>query len=391
MQTNPNRYLTGWRFRMYQAGALLRACRLALQAYPNVSDAWRALRSLLEKNGKNNRFRHLHKAVVVEGRVFSMMSVSGSPSPGLDTMLRNELHRSVPIPGFTKGMLLLFMAITKKCSMHCEHCFEWEALNHKDVMSVEDIRTIIRKFQARGLANVELGGGEPMNRFHDLLEILRQSDTEQSDFWIVSSGYLLDGARAKKLKEAGLTGVSISLDHWDADEHDRFRGLNGAFEWAVQGAQNARRAGLVVGLNLVPSRDFCTPEHLWRYLQLAQSLQVHFIRILEPRAVGHYAESGEAVELTEAHWTVLEAFHQKIQTGRAYRHYPIIEYHGTFQRKVGCGGGGERYLYVDTDGDIHACPFCRNKCGSAISGTIEDGLKALKQASGCHAYHLVES
>ncbi len=390
METNNNRFLTGWRFKMYQAGVLLRACRIAVQSYPNLRDAGRAIRGLLEKNSKNNRYRHLHKAVVVGGRTFSMMSVSGSPSPGLDTMLRNELHRSVPIPGFTKGMLLLFMAITKKCSMHCEHCFEWEALNHKDVMSVEDMLTIIRKFQARGLANVELGGGEPMNRFHDLLEILQQSDTRQTDFWVVSSGYLLDEARAKQLKDAGLTGISISLDHWDAGEHDRFRGLKGAFDWAVRAAQNARKAGLVVGLNLVPTRDFCTPEHLWHYLQLAQSLQVHFIRILEPRAVGHYAQSDEAVELMEEHWTVLENFHRKIQTGRAYRYYPIIEYHGTFQRQVGCGGGGERYLYVDTDGYFHACPFCRNKCGSAINGTIEEGLTALKQASGCHAYHLVE-
>ena len=47
MQTNPNRYLTGWRVRLYQAGVLLRACRIALQAYPNLRDAWLALRGEL--------------------------------------------------------------------------------------------------------------------------------------------------------------------------------------------------------------------------------------------------------------------------------------------------------------------------------------------------------
>ena len=387
---NKNHYLTGWRFKQYQAGALLRAWRIARQSYPNITDAWKAVWGLIKNNRLNNRFRHLNKAVVVDGRVFSMMSMPGRPSPGMDNLLRNELHRIVPIPGFTKGLILLFLAMTKKCSMRCEHCYEWEALNHKDVLSVDDLLLIIRKFQTRGLSNVELCGGEPMNRFHELLEVLRRSDTRRMDFWVVTSGYRLDAVRARQLKEAGLTGISISLDHWNTEEHDRFRGLPGAFDWALQAAKNAREAGLVVGLNLMPTRVFCTHENLWRYLQLAKSLQVHFVRIFEPRAVGHYAESEEPVELTEQHWAVLEDFHREVQTGPAYRDYPLVEYHGTFQRRVGCGGAGERYLYVDTDGDFHACPLCRHKCGNAVRGSVEEGLALLKSASGCHAYHLVQ-
>ena len=386
---NKNHYLTGLRFRQYQAGALLQAWRIARQAYPNISDACKAVWGLVKNNRLNNHFRHLQKAVVVGGRVFSMMSMPGRPSPGMDNLLRNELHRIVPIPGFTKGLILLFLAMTKKCSMRCEHCYEWESLNHKDVLSVDDLLLIIRKFQARGLSNVELCGGEPMNRFDDLLEVLHKSDTQQMDFWVVTSGYRLDAVRAAQLKEAGLTGISISIDHWDASEHDRFRGLPGAFEWATQAARNARSAGLVVGLNLVPTRTSCTRPDLERYLHLARSLEVHFVRIFEPRAVGHYAMTGEAVELTEQHWAVLEDFHRTVQTDSAYRDYPLVEYHGTFQRHVGCGGGGERYLYIDTDGDFHSCPLCRHKCGNAVSGTIEDGLKTLKEDSGCHAYHLV--
>lgn len=389
MKDQGNRYLHGSQFKLYQARALWRAWQIARQSYPNLSDAIKAVRGLIQNNRLNNRFRHLNKAVVVEGRVFSMMSMPGRPSPGMDNLLRNELHRIVPIPGFTKGLILLFLAMTKKCSMHCEHCYEWDALNHKDVLSVANLLLIIRKFQARGLSNVELCGGEPMNRFRELLDVLQQSDTRQMDFWVVTSGYLLDARRAKQLKAAGLTGISISLDHWDRAEHDRFRGMPGAFNWALLAARSARDAGLVVGLNVMPTRAFCTREHLMRYLELAKSLRVHFVRIFEPRSVGHYATAGETVELDEQHWTVLEDFHREIQTGRAYRDYPLVEYHGTFQRHVGCGGAGERYLYVDTDGDFHACPLCRNKCGNAVSGTIEAGLEALQESSGCHAYHLV--
>ena len=384
-----NQYLTGWRFKMYQAAILWRAWQIARQEYPDWTRALRAVRGMIEKSRINNQYRHLHKSVRVNGRTFSMMSVSGYPSAGLDTMLRNELHRSVSIPGFTRGMLLVFMAITKKCSLQCAHCFEWDTLNQKETLSTADILTIIRKFQSRGLANIELSGGEPVNRFQDLLEILQKSDTRQTDFWVVSSGYRLDADRAHQLKAAGLTGLSISLDHWDAREHDRFRGRPGAFDWAVQAVGHARSAKLVTALNLVPARSFCTRENLWRYLQLARSLQVHFVRILEPRAVGHYAGQSDAVELTKGHWSVIEDFHREIQTSPIYRDFPIVEYHGAFQRQVGCGGSGERYLYIDADGDFHSCPLCRNKCGSALTGSIEAGLAAMKQSGGCHAYHPV--
>lgn len=389
MLTDRNQYLTGWRHTWFQLRSLFRAWSFARQTYPAIGAAFRAMWGFLKNNWRNNRYRRLHKAVVVGDRTFSMIGLPGRPSAAMRTVLKNELNRIVPIPGFTQGLLLLIIAITKKCSLQCAHCLEWEALNQKEILSVDDLLVIIRKFQERGLGTVEISGGEPLNRFHDLLEVLQKSDTGRTDFWVISSGYQLSAARAQQLKAAGLTGMTISLDHWDAAEHDRFRGLPGAFDWAVQAARNARDAGLVVGLNLVATRDFCTPEHLWHYMHLAKSLQVHFVRILEPRAVGHFALSGAPVELEERHWSVLSDFHRDIQTRRAYRDYPIVEYHGSYQRVAGCGGAGNRYLYIDTDGDFHACPFCRHKCGNAVTGSIEDGLLALKQASGCHAFHSV--
>jgi len=44
---------------------------------------------------------------------------------------------------------------------------------------------------------------------------------------------------------------------------------------------------------------------------------------------------------------------------------------------------------VDTDGDMHACPFCQHKCGSALCDGLESGKIRMEQASGCHAYETV--
>jgi len=70
---------------------------------------------------------------------------------------------------------------------------------------------------------------------------------------------------------------------------------------------------------------------------------------------------------------------------KQYRKYPILCYHGYYQRKVGCFGAGNRSLYVDTDGDLQACPFCRTKTGSALSGELDRAIEDL-MAAGCQRF-----
>lgn len=384
----PTIVLSGWRFWQRRLLLLLpRAIKIALRSYPDWHEARTALRGLRAVIQENDRIRHITKGAVVGGRFFTIMSYPGGPSAAQDVFIKNELHRVRPIPGHTPGLLLLIVAMTKKCPLRCEHCFEWDALNGRDTLSADDVRSIIQKFQTRGVAQVELSGGEPLNRFDDLLRIVGESDTTASDFWVLTSGYRLTADRAGALKAAGLTGVSVSLDHWDAAEHDQFRGMKGSFDWAEQAVRNARAVGLAVGLSLTPVKRFCTTENLFRYGELAKRWGVHFIRIVEPRAVGHYA--GQPVELSPSELAVVEGFARTMQREPHYRDYPIIDYYGTYQRAVGCSGAGERFLYVDTDGDMHVCPFCQHKCGSAVYGTVEEGLDKMRQASRCHAFQTV--
>jgi MoaA/NifB/PqqE/SkfB family radical SAM enzyme len=119
------------------------------------------------------------------------------------------------------------------------------------------------------------------------------------------------------------------------------------------------------------------------YANLAKNMGVSFIQILEPRAVGHY--NGKDVLLDAGHEKILEAFYLKMNYQKRYRKFPIVCYHGYYQRKTGCFGSGNRSLYVDTDGNLHACPFCRTKMGSALSDDLDRDIELLKEA-GCHEF-----
>jgi MoaA/NifB/PqqE/SkfB family radical SAM enzyme len=111
---------------------------------------------------------------------------------------------------------------------------------------------------------------------------------------------------------------------------------------------------------------------------------VSFIRLLEPRAVGRFAD--QQVSLSKDQIEILEDFYLKSITDKTFNEYPIIDYPGYHQRRTGCLGAGNRYLYVDSVGDYHACPFCQRVAGNAFNMSFDD-IRINLQKSKCQAFH----
>ncbi|MGV3503265.1 MAG: radical SAM protein [Adhaeribacter sp.] len=232
-----------------------------------------------------------------------------------------------------------------------------------------------------GVGQLQFSGGEPLLRLPAILSIL-QAARPGTDFWVLTSGHLLSLENARALKQAGLTGVTISLDQVDAGLHDQFRGFTGAYAWVEQAAAAARQAGLVTALSLCATQSFVTEENLMAYARLASRLGVAFIQLLEPKALGHYA--GLAVGLPAAQQKMLENFYHQLNFNPAYQHLPMAVYYDYQRRREGCGGAADRHVYVDTDGLLHACPFCKKPAGSALQQNLPALLQQLQQA-GCPA------
>ena len=98
------------------------------------------------------------------------------------------------------------------------------------------------------------------------------------------------------------------------------------------------------------------------YIDFAKNLGVHFVQLLEPKNIGHYADKD--VLLEEKHIQQLESFFKIINQDKKYKGYPFIMYHGYHQRRVGCYAGS-RSIYIDSAGDVNACPFCHTKSYNA--------------------------
>jgi MoaA/NifB/PqqE/SkfB family radical SAM enzyme len=269
----------------------------------------------------------------------------------------------------TEKVKFVFLAITRKCPMRCEHCFEWDNLNQKESFSKEQLLKTVDMYQQKGVLQFHFSGGEPMTRIKDLLELIEFA-SQKSECWVLTSGFNVTKENAVKLKQAGCRGMVVSIDHYIPELHNIFRGNTMAFEGAVSAIKHARAAGLVTSVSVCATKAFMDGGHLLPYIEFAHKLGVQFIQVLEPRSLGHYADKN--VSLEEKHIKVLEETFTSINHNMAYKNYPTLLYHGYHQRRVGCFSGS-RSVYVDSAGDVHACPFCHTK-----SFNIIDELKAGK-------------
>ncbi len=270
--------------------------------------------------------------------------------------------------------------------MRCEHCYEWDNLNQKETLGLGDLQDIVKKFQGEGVAQFHLGGGEPMARIKDLLSLVK-SIGNKSEIYILTSGFNLTQANAKALKDAGVTGIEVSLDHFDAEKHNAFRGFQDSFGDALKAIRHAQQQKLVVSVSICTTKDFLTWNNLIEYVNLIKRLGVPFLNILEPKAVGHYKDKD--VCLDENQILLLEKFYKTINFDPAYNDYPVITYTGYHQRRVGCLLGGNRILYIDSDGYVNACPFCHSRNFNIKAALKQDvDVQSAVKLVGCKPYGL---
>lgn len=316
----------------------------------------------------------MKKIYHVDGRYYYSIYAPGWPSKAYNNVIRRELQRHTSADLATEKPSFIFLAVTRKCPMRCEHCFEWDNLNQQESFTKEELIETVKLYQQQEVLQIHFSGGEPMVRIKDLLEVISFA-SKKTECWVLSSGFNMTAANVRLLKQAGCRGVVISIDHYIPTMHNLFRGHVQSFEKAVDAVEFARQEGLVTALSVCATRQFLDQGSLLPYLNFAKQLGVQFVQVLEPLSVGHY--EGKDVLLEQRHIQMLEQVFKMINHAPQYSSYPTLMYHGFHQRRVGCFSGS-RSVYIDSAGDVHACPFCHTKSYNIID-LIRSGKHSLPQ------------
>lgn len=155
---------------------------------------------------------------------------------------------------FQRPINYLRISVTDRCNLRCIYCMpegEISPLSHRDILTYEEIRTVVGAAAELGIKKVRLTGGEPLVRLGltDLIRMLAEIDAVD-DISLTTNGTLL-GRCAAELKSAGLHRVNVSLDTLRSDRFEaitRGRSLGEVLE----GIDAARSVGLSpIKLNMV--------------------------------------------------------------------------------------------------------------------------------------------
>lgn len=362
----------------------LQHVNITISSYKNPIHWIKSLRYLAKIHRQFIGNSTLNKRVFSGGKYYESLYMPGYKSKIYEDFIVSKLNDYIPVNKETVNRFYsVFIGITKKCALRCEHCYEWNNLNKKEILSLDDLKIIVKKVQDRGVSQIQFSGGEPLQRFNDLIKLIEYAKKD-TELWVTTSGYKLNLENAIRLKEAGLTGVVISLDHFVSEKHNAFRHFEKAYYWALEAIKNTRKCNLLTCLSLCVTKDFITEDNLLAYMKLAKILGVSFVQILEPKPVGHY--KNKDVLLEQKHIDILESFFKKLNFNSDYSSYPIITYHGYYQRRIGCFNAGYKTIYIDTNGDINACPFCHNRAGNILNEGFDENLKILR-SKGCSSYN----
>lgn len=375
-----NRIENGFKLGLVRIGVAITIIKYSFKRSRNPITAFILIKNLIKERIKIHDNAGGYKAIKSCGKYYWSINLPGWPSENFGNFLLNEFQRAL-FPEKSHLQTIIF-GISAKCPLDCIHCYESENLSDKELLDREDLRLIMRRICESGINHIQFSGGEPLCRFQDMISLMNQFGKGQ-DFWINTSGFGLDKGKAKVMKESGMIGAIISLDHWDENKHNSFRKNQQSYFWVKEAVKNCNENGIIVCLSLCPDKDFVTEENLDNYLYMAKEMGVGFIRIMEPRQAGRY--SGKDILLPPDVVTILERFVMERNKSRKYRSFPVIQFPGHYQRKIGCLGSGNRFLYIDPAGNFHSCPFCRKPLGNALLESIDSGIEKAR-SSGCHMF-----
>jgi 12,18-didecarboxysiroheme deacetylase len=143
--------------------------------------------------------------------------------------------------------------MTRQCNLKCVHCYaQAKGSPTEKELTTPEGRTLIDDLSAFGAPVMLFSGGEPLMR-PDLPELARYAVSKGMRAVISTNGTLITPEKARVFKEIGLSYVGISLDGL-REVNDRFRGVPGAFDQALEGIRNCREAGIKVGLRFTVNK-----------------------------------------------------------------------------------------------------------------------------------------
>ena len=169
---------------------------------------------------------------------------------------------------------------TRTCNLKCRHCYmNSDARKYQNELSTEEARRFIDDLAEFHVPVLLFSGGEPLIRpdFFELAEYAAQAGVRPT---LSTNGTLITRDIAQRIKDIGVGYVGISLDGLK-EVNDKFRGVDGAYENAMQGIANCVAVGQRVGLRFtINHHNFQELDRIFDFIESENINRVCFYHLV---------------------------------------------------------------------------------------------------------------
>ena len=189
------------------------------------------------------------------------------------------------VDGFGRRIEYLRISVTDKCNLRCVYCMPEEGLpwlRRGEILTYEEIAEIVRAMADMGLRRLRLTGGEPLVRkdLPRLVDLL--AAVPGIEDIALSTNAVLLAPVAKRLRDAGVSRVNISLDSLRPDRADAIARRPGTLARIMDGLDAAHAVGFdPIKINVVLMRGE-NDDEIPDFAELSRDrpLHVRFIEVM---------------------------------------------------------------------------------------------------------------
>ncbi|MBO6179397.1 MAG: radical SAM protein [Selenomonadaceae bacterium] len=265
------------------------------------------------------------------------------------------------------NLRVLELVYSNACNFKCKHCSTRAPLgeNANALMSIDKVSSLADEADALGIFEWNMHGGELLTNAPILFELIKAIKPERFYVFLTSNGFLITRDIACRLAEAGVNRVSISIDSFNPEIHDEFRGVKGAYDRAIKALEYVQEAGMDPYMNITVGHFNAFSEDVENLLRYSKEHGYQtFINIAIPS--GNWQGHMEVIIDDRDRERLIEL---RKKYGNLNR-----DLWNPFDKNkegvLGCQTMSK--LYVTPSGDVFPCSFLHIKIGNVYEESLKD-------------------
>lgn len=273
----------------------------------------------------------------------------------------------MPLDRMGRALRDVRISVTDRCNFRCRYCMPREIfgqdhpfLERAELLSFEEITRLVRILARLGAKKIRLTGGEPLLRrnIERLVESIAEVDGIE-DIALTTNASLLR-PKARMLRDAGLSRVTVSLDSLDPDRFAAISDTQVPLERVLDGIAAATETGLTpVKINAVVKRGMNDGDDVIDLAAFGRE-HGHIVRFIEYMDVG-----------TTNGWRLDDVVPARELVTRLGEVWPLEPVDPNYSGEV-----AERYRYLDAETEVGMIasvtqPFCATCTRTRLSAQGE--------------------